>query len=118
MQYSFNNSLQQPREVLPGGYVSWRDPVKNNWQQLRWEDEVPKVVDLGAINFAGRSVRSVLRRIAGRHYGHLSGLHQNVPSMRSALSSRVRINQSAEMRAEALRWQIDDLSNTKVDQGP
>jgi len=33
VRYSFRGAITQPREVLPGGYLSWRDPLTNDWFQ-------------------------------------------------------------------------------------
>jgi hypothetical protein len=108
-QYSFNYAITAPREVLPGGYLSWRDPVSGSWQQINATNGAPSFTDLGLLNPGRRSLRQVLREGAGRDYGHLSGLSHDVPSMRTALASRRSVNTAAERRAEALRWQIDDL---------
>jgi hypothetical protein len=40
--YSFTGALKAPRQVLKGGYLTWRDPVNNsNWQQLNFVDYDP-----------------------------------------------------------------------------
>jgi hypothetical protein len=48
-RYSFTGAISAPRQILPGGYISWVDPATNEWQQLRWIDpqENPTIVDLG-----------------------------------------------------------------------
>jgi hypothetical protein len=48
-RYSFNGHIQAPRQILPGGYISWVDPAEGRWQQLRWidPDQGPEIVDLG-----------------------------------------------------------------------
>ena len=48
-RYSFNGSITAPRQILPGGYISWIDPVTEQWQQLRWLDsgQSPEIVTLG-----------------------------------------------------------------------
>jgi len=35
-KYSYTGALTAPRRVLKGGYLSWRDPVKNIFEQLTW----------------------------------------------------------------------------------
>lgn len=37
-RYSFTGALKAPRQIMPGGYISWLDPEGDNWQQLRWID--------------------------------------------------------------------------------
>ena len=108
-QYSFNYVITAPRKVLPGGYLSWRDPVSGGWQQIDATNGAPRFIDLGVLKPGSRNLRQVLRERAGRDYGHLSGLDHDVPAMRTALASRKSVNTAAERRAETLRWQIDEL---------
>jgi hypothetical protein len=37
-RYSFNGSIKHPRQILPGGYISWVDPSTNEMQQILWVD--------------------------------------------------------------------------------
>ncbi len=42
VRYSYSGRVIRPREVLPGGYLSWRDPGGNGFQQAAW-DGVPSI---------------------------------------------------------------------------
>jgi phospholipase D-like protein len=46
VRYSFSGKIKRPREVLPGGYISWMNPKLGKMQQLKWLDSSPAVVDL------------------------------------------------------------------------
>jgi hypothetical protein len=46
-RYSFAGNILAPREVLPGGYVSWRDPVTAVWTQFLASDGFSEFRDLG-----------------------------------------------------------------------
>ncbi|WP_052200718.1 hypothetical protein [Terriglobus sp. TAA 43] len=48
-RYSFTGSLTSPRQILPGGYISWVNPETNEWQQLLYvnPDEPPTIMDIG-----------------------------------------------------------------------
>lgn len=47
-RYSFTGALSSPRQVLRGGYLSWRNPIGTHWYQLRWfTTPRPTIVDLG-----------------------------------------------------------------------
>jgi len=48
-RYSYTGSLTGPHQVLPGGYLSWRDPVTENWFQQRIVDGNPDFKPLGKI---------------------------------------------------------------------
>ena len=55
-RYSFRNNIKAPRQILPGGYISWIDPIKNLVQQILFVDpnSPPVLKTLG-------SARSVVR---------------------------------------------------------
>src|SRR5581483_61067 len=48
-RYSFTGAIKGPRQILPGGYISWINAEKDKWQQLQYIDPnaPPKIVDLG-----------------------------------------------------------------------
>src|SRR5689334_23593779 len=35
VRYSFTGAITAPHQVLDGGYLTWREPVSNNWFQQR-----------------------------------------------------------------------------------
>ena len=37
-RYSFTGAIKGPRQILPGGYISWVNPQTNTWQQLLFVD--------------------------------------------------------------------------------
>lgn len=48
-RYSFGGNIKSPRQILPGGYISWVNPELDEWQQLLWVDpsRPPEIRDLG-----------------------------------------------------------------------
>jgi hypothetical protein len=56
-RYSFTGAVSAPRQILPGGYISWINHESEEWQQLQYVDprQPPKIVDLGPAN--GKSLR-------------------------------------------------------------
>jgi hypothetical protein len=56
-RYSFTGAIKAPRQILPGGYISWVNQQTNEMQQLLWVDptKAPKIVDLGPAS--GASLR-------------------------------------------------------------
>lgn len=48
-RYSFTGALTGPRQILPGGYISWVDTEKDEWQQLMYVDpsKPPTIHNLG-----------------------------------------------------------------------
>jgi len=48
-RYSFTGAIKGPRQILPGGYISWVDAEKDEWQQLMYVDpsKPPTIQNLG-----------------------------------------------------------------------
>lgn len=48
-RYSFTGAIKAPRQILPGGYISWVNTEEDEWQQLQYLDpnSAPKIVNLG-----------------------------------------------------------------------
>jgi len=58
VRYDFTGAISRPLEVLPGGYLTWRDPVSGLWSQKRFLQEHPDVQSLGRIAPRDGSLRS------------------------------------------------------------
>jgi hypothetical protein len=109
VRYSFRNSIPGPREILPGGYISWHDPVGDHWWQQTWFDgPAPKFRDLGvmtgrmgslraAVDAKGRTARRVRRMVA------------RASELQQVQTYRPRILESTGSRARALRGRIEEL---------
>jgi hypothetical protein len=41
-KYSFTGAIKYPRQILPGGYITWLNHEKDEWQQLLWVDPKQK----------------------------------------------------------------------------
>jgi hypothetical protein len=56
-RYSFTGAIKAPRQILPGGYISWVNQQTDEMQQLLWVDptKAPKIVNLGSAS--GASLR-------------------------------------------------------------
>ena len=56
-RYSFTGAITRPRQILPGGYITWTDPQTNEMQQILWVDPngPPQLRNLGPA--AGASLR-------------------------------------------------------------
>ena len=60
-RYSFRGNIKGPHTVLEGGYVSFGNPVDNNWYQIVVVNGQTKVRDLGVIQSStGRSLRELV----------------------------------------------------------
>lgn len=57
-RYSFTGALKAPRQILPGGYISWVNNDLDEWQQLMWvdPDKPPSIHNIGKAD-SGKSLR-------------------------------------------------------------
>jgi hypothetical protein len=55
-RYSFGGNIQKPRQVLPGGYISFANPKSNELQQILFLDSTPELRTLGPAS--GLSLRA------------------------------------------------------------
>ncbi len=46
-RYSFGGNIKKPRQLLPGGYISFTDPQKDEWEQILFLGETPELHNLG-----------------------------------------------------------------------
>jgi hypothetical protein len=48
-RYSFTGAIKGPRQILPGGYISWVNTEMDEWQQLMYVDpsKPPTIQDIG-----------------------------------------------------------------------
>lgn len=55
-RYSFGGNIQQPRQLLPGGYISFINPQQQEVQQILWLNGGPQLKNLGPAS--GASLRA------------------------------------------------------------
>jgi hypothetical protein len=58
-RYSFGGNIKAPRQILPGGYISWMNTEAGEVQQLQYIDpnSPPKIINLGPMSGSGKSLR-------------------------------------------------------------
>jgi hypothetical protein len=60
VQYSFTGAITQPRQVLPGGYLSWQDPADKSWWQLQDFAAGPHIVQVDASARGSQTLREFM----------------------------------------------------------
>jgi hypothetical protein len=60
VQYSFRGHVQAPHTVLEGGYVSFGNPVTNEWYQIVVTNGQAQLQSLGQLQRNGRSLRETI----------------------------------------------------------
>ncbi len=53
VRYSFSGAIPAPRQVLPGGCLSWRLPATGDWFQLNHFHDQPEIKNLGPLPAGG-----------------------------------------------------------------
>jgi hypothetical protein len=62
VRYSWTGAITRPRQVLPGGYISWQDPVSDHWFQEVYFGPKPEFRDLGRLTASQRSIRNEIQK--------------------------------------------------------
>ena len=85
VRYSFTGSIQHPRQILPGGYISWTNPETLEIQQILWVDpgQPPQLRNIG------RATKGSLRPHVEEHTHHL------VREKRAAPTAQARARRAA-----------------------
>lgn len=99
-RYSFTGAVKAPRQILPGGYISWVDPEAGLWQQLQYFDPnaPPRIVDLGPAN----GVKSMRTWIDGLTYAATKKYRKtNTELMEACKTRRVHMEAAAEARTKS-----------------
>jgi hypothetical protein len=112
VRYSFSGQIQRPRQVLPGGYLSWHDADSNQWWQETFFGSTPTFRNLGRMErgaatcpreFVNRGVPEALEAVRRM---------RRPPILATALDTGKAITQS-KSKAEAWRRQIAALTGRR-----
>ncbi len=108
VRYSFTGAIEEPRQVLRGGYLSWHDIASDMWWQETWfSGNSPTFRNLGQLSAADGSFRSQVDRLTA------DATAQSVaPGLKAAKAAGLSIGSidlAAKNRAARLREQIDGI---------
>lgn len=109
VRYSFTGAIEQPRQVLPGGYLSWLDVASDTWWQETWFDgNQPSFRNLGRLSADHGSLRSQIDRLTIRNTAQAvsSGLRA---AKAAGIPLRI-VDEAVAACASSLRSQIRDLT--------
>ena len=108
VRYSFTGAIKEPRQVLRGGYISWHEPISGHWWQLVHFGAGPEFRDLGRLNLAGQSIRSVIDSHT-EVTEQFSGVDPENRRLQEAISAGEATERAASSKAETWRTQIEQL---------
>jgi hypothetical protein len=110
VRYSFTGAVEHPRQVLEGGYISWRNQTNEHIEQLVIRKGKKEFRDLGVWHPSSRSVREFVDSKT-EHPELEKGLSQQNERLRSAIEAE-RDNKRARQRAaELLREDMEALQH-------
>jgi len=109
VRYSFTGKIQKPRQILPGGYLSWQDPQTNSWWQSTWFDgAAPTYRELGPIDQSNSgSARAAIDRITMPHT--TQALAPGRKNAESAGKTLAVVSRSTSATGEKWRRQVERI---------
>jgi hypothetical protein len=108
VRYSFTGTITKPRQVLPGGYLSWHDPVSDHWFQQTYFGGVIGFPDLGVLPQDGRSIREIVDSLTPETK-RLSDLSESDETLTDARAAMTSSEPATTSRADLWRGQIAAL---------
>jgi hypothetical protein len=102
-RYSFTGAIKAPRQILPGGYISWVNQQTNEMQQLLWVDptKAPKIVNLGPAS--GASLREWVDNYMAQSAGKTT-----------VRANRQGLNEELMAHCRAKRASLDVISQARA----
>jgi hypothetical protein len=96
-RYSFGGAVTGPMQLLPGGHMTWYDPVSGGyWLRSHWREN-PVDTQLGAIDKKGTSVREIVNACAALRASN----DRRVPQLPHGLSEHAA--RASHLQAQRLR---------------
>jgi hypothetical protein len=110
VRYSFTGAIERPRQVLEGGYISWRNQTNEHIEQLIVRNGKNEFRDLGVWHPSSRSVREFVDRKT-EHPDLEKGLSQQNERLRSAIDAERENKRARDHAANLLREEIKALES-------
>lgn len=90
-RYSFTGAIKAPRQILPGGYISWVNTELDEWQQLTWVDpsRPPTIHNLGKADQT-RSLRAWIDGLQSAKKTYKAGRKRDSAEVKALLDYSAR----------------------------
>jgi hypothetical protein len=109
VRYSFKGMVPGPREVLEGGYISWRDPTTEEWWQAeRITRPEITIKRLGPLEEDGRPIRERIDQHSPMTKLYTGITRRDAP-LRDAYVRRDSTRVAAQARAASVRARMADF---------
>jgi hypothetical protein len=108
VRYSFTGAVKHPRQVLEGGYISWRNQTNEHIEQLVVKNGKKEFLDLGVWHPSSRSVREFVDSKT-EHPQLDQGLSPQNKHLRSAIEAEQNNKRARKEAAKLLRQELQAL---------
>jgi hypothetical protein len=112
VRYSFTGAVKHPRQVLEGGYISWRNQTNEHIEQLVVRNGKNEFRDLGVWHPSSRSVREFVDSKT-EHPELEHGLSPQNIRLRSAVDAEKNNKRAREQAANLLREELETLEHAE-----
>jgi hypothetical protein len=120
VRYSYTGSITEPRQVLRGGYLSWKDPISDHWWQAVWfNGDEPSFRDIGILDQKAGNARSLIDRITSAQTAKATARGRKAAA--AAGLTAAMTGQSSTSRAVMWRQEIAQIvsqPSSKTDDRP
>jgi len=103
-RYSFTGAIKAPRQILPGGYISWVNHQTDEMQQILWVDpnSAPTLRTLGAAPSSSLRVRvdNEMRKHTGKATVRGPKQPSNTALLKRCKTKRANLESIAEARGK------------------
>jgi hypothetical protein len=117
VRYSFTGAIQEPRQVLDGGYISWWDPLTRHVFQLFVDNGEKEFIDRGSLPAGFGTLRSFADTFTNGRRAELKKTPPRNAMFTGALAPKKKrpskVDDSTQSAAASLRRQIDYLLKKK-----
>jgi hypothetical protein len=112
-RYSFTGAISRPRQILRGGYISWRDPVSDDWWQQTWfGGESPTFRSIGKLERdRGESLRRAIQKKTPEQQKAMRRPYATTrsPTVPTTARPETRTRAMGKKRAERWHSRLKDL---------
>ncbi len=106
VRYDYQGQIEAPRTVLPGGYLSWRNPVDGRYYQLRDIDGNSQIVMLEEMARRG-SIREAIDHTPGTPRAIYGGIPERAEPLVTVRTRAAGMRRLTENWSAGIRRQIE-----------
>ena len=109
IRYSFSGKIQQPKQLLKGGYISWMLPETGEWWQANLFGSEISYSSLGVLSKEEKSWRELIDGLTYQAQSKANTVNDFIKSDKKLTAVKSSVIQAASGRATQLRVDINNL---------